>query len=311
MDVLSDILSTVKLQGSLYFHTVFTPPWAIQVPAFENAARFHLVTRGTCWVGLENAGPIALSTGDMILIPGGSPHRLSDAADRPAAALDRVIEESGFTGEGALVYGGGDAGIGAKMVCGHFAFAPGADHPLLRSLPKHLLVTADMRSRHSWLDDAMRFVAREAQEGQPGSAATINRLSEVLFIEAIRAHAAELPAADHILFALSDPRLGRALSAIHRAPENEWTLDSLAAEAAMSRSRFAERFRELMGIAPAAYLQEWRLQKARDMLAEGRQQISDIARSVGYRSPAAFSRAFAETFGCPPAQFRKRGARPA
>ena len=294
------------MRGSLYFHTEFTPPWAIQVPAFESAARFHLVTRGTCWVGLADRAPIALSTGDMIMIPAGAAHRLADAADRPPVALDRVLEESGFTGEGALVYGGPDEGVGAKMVCGHFTFAPGADHPLLRALPDHLLITADMRTRHAWLDDAMRFITREAQEAQPGSAATINRLSEILFIEAIRAHAAEMSTSPQILSALADPRIGRALSGIHKAPEQEWTLDSLAAEAAMSRSRFAERFRHLVGVAPAAYLHEWRMQKARAMLAEGRRQIAEISHAVGYRSPAAFTRAFAEAFGCPPAEFRKR-----
>ncbi len=304
MDLLSDILSTVRIRGTLYFSTAFTPPWGIQVPAHGRAARFHIVVKGYCYIGLANGDVRELHEGDMLLIPQGAEHRLMDTADRKVLELDRVVAESGFNGEGALVVGGPESEAVTQLACGHLTFADGADHPLLRALPDDILISRELRTRHAWLDDTINALSREAHYGAAGSAATVNKLSEILFIESLRATAETIPQLDGIMKAIGDTRVSRALSAIHRDPAHDWTLDTLASEAALSRSRFAERFRDLVGLSPAAYLAEWRMQKARSLLFETHDGVGVIAAKVGYRSPASFTRAFSDTFGQSPSDFR-------
>ncbi len=306
MDLLSDILSTVRIQGTLYFRTAFTPPWGIEVPALGRAARFHIAVKGYCWVGLGDDRSVELREGDMLLIPGGAAHRLTDVDGRAVKTLDRVVAESGFSGKGALAVGGNEADAVTQLACGHLSFAEGADHPLLRALPDHILITSEIREVQPWLDDTIRALSREVHYGAAGSAATVNKLAEILFIETVRAAAETSPDLQRLMTAVADPRISRALAAMHLDPARSWTLDGLAQEAALSRSRFAERFRDLVGLAPAAYLTEWRLQKARAMLVDTGDGIGSIAARVGYKSPEAFTRAFGEAFGLPPTDFRTR-----
>ena len=305
-DVVSDVLDTVALKGTLYFRTDFSPPFAIAVPSFRQAARFHLVVQGVCHVALPGGDTVTLQDGDLVLVPHGSAHVLTDAPGREAAPLEQVIAAAGFTGEGAFVLGAGDPQAATRMVCGHFAFADGADHPLLRALPPALHFTAADRAHLPMLDDILRLVGRRMFEAAPGAAASAARLSEVIFIEALRAGLDRAPELRRLLTAVDDPQIGRALSLIHAAVERDWTLDSLAAEAGMSRTRFAERFRSMVGSAPMGYLSGWRLQKARALLSEPRASVKEVAHKTGYASPAAFSRAYSNHFGHPPRGERAR-----
>jgi AraC-like DNA-binding protein len=299
-DVLSDVLDTIALKGMRYFRTDFSPPFAIGVPAYGRAARFHLVVRGRCHVTLPNGDTVTLEPGELVLVPHGSPHVLADAAGRTATQLEEVVAASGYTGEGAFVVGAGDPTASTQMVCGHFTFADGADHPLLRALPPALHVTAADRARRPMLDGILRLVVRRMFEDAPGTAASVSRLSEVLYIETLLAGIDRAPDLKRLLSAVHDPQIGHALSLIHHRLEHDWTVDSLAAEVGMSRSRFAERFRELVGQGPMHYLTDWRLQRARALLDESRASVKEVAHRTGYRSSTAFSRAFSQKFGRSP-----------
>lgn len=299
-DVLSDVLDTVALKGTLYFRTDFSPPFAIGVPAFGQAARFHLVVQGTCHVTVPSGESTTLLPGDLILVPNGSAHVLADAVARTPTPLEQVIAAAGYTGEGAFVVGSGDPTASTQMICGHFNFAEGADHPLLRALPATLHITAADRARRPMLDDILRLVARRMFDDAPGTSASVSRLSEVLYIEILNAGLAKAPELHHLFSAVYDPQIGRALSLIHRRIDQQWTVDSLASEVGMSRSRFAERFRGLVGSGPMSYLTDWRLQRARSYLSEHRASVKEAAYKVGYQSPAAFSRAFVQKFGRTP-----------
>lgn len=306
MDVLSDVLDTVGLRGTLYFRTCSSPPWGVRVPQYQSAARFHLVARGRCLVNFENGTQVQLEAGDMIVIPRGAPHVLTDRADSPVLSLDDVLERAGYDGEGVLVYGGAEnANATTELICGHFNFGAGADHPLLRALPSFLHVTANLRLRHQWLDETMRLMARLMFAETPGAQASVIRLSEVLFVESIRACAQDDATLKQLLDAMLDPRIGKALILIHREPARDWTVASLGAAVALSRSRFAAQFQELMGCSPMAYLSQWRLQKARSQLLHSRVSVNQVAVQVGYKSAAAFSRAFAQHFGMPPMAVRQ------
>lgn len=304
-DVLSDIFDTIRLRATLYFRTDYSPPWAITVPTYAQAARFHLVIQGHCHVALESGRTVDVGPGDLVLITRGQEHTLADSPGRRPAPLETVLKESGYDGHGVFVVGHGDPTASTQMVCGHFGFTEGADHPLLRALPEAIVLTPADRARHALLDDTLRLVVRRVFTDGLGSAAAISRLSEVFFIESVRASIQQCPELGRILGAMTDPQVGRALGLMHQEPARAWTVDSLASEVGMSRSRFADRFAELMGQSPLAYLGEWRLQKALARLACADLSIKEVAREIGYRSPAAFTRAFAQRFGGPPTGFRR------
>jgi hypothetical protein len=189
-DVLSDIFDTIRLRATLYFRTDYSPPRAVTVPAYEKAARFHLVIQGRCHVALASGRSVDLSPGDLILIPHGREHSLTDAAGRSPAPLETVVRDSGYEGRGAFVVGRGDPSALTQMICGHFGFSEGADHRLLRALPEVIVLTPADRARHSLLDEALRLVTHRVFTDGLGSAAAISRLSEVFFIEAVRASSA-------------------------------------------------------------------------------------------------------------------------
>lgn len=302
-DVLSDIFDTIRLRATFYFRTDYFPPWAITVPAHERAARFHLVVQGRCHVALASGRTADLNPGDLILIPHGREHSLADSAGRTPVPLETVMKDSGYDGCGAFVVGQGDPTDSTQLICGHFSFTEGADHPLLRSLPEVIVLTAADRARHALLDETLRLVTRRAFADGLGSAAAISRLSEVFLIEAVRASIGRCPEMSRILGAMTDTHVGRALDLLHNHPSRTWTVESLAAAVGMSRSRFAERFAELMGEGPMAYLAEWRLQKALARLNGADVSVKELAREAGYQSSAAFTRAFAHRFGMPPTAY--------
>lgn len=303
-DVLSDIFETIRLRATFYFRTNYSAPWAISMPAFQQAARFHLVVQGRCHVTLASGRTVDIGPGDLILIPRGQEHILADSPGRTPAPLELVIQESGYDGAGVFVIGSGDPRASTQMVCGHFGFTDGADHPLLRALPEAIVMTPTDRARHPLLDETLRLMVRRAFTDGLGSAAVICRLSEVFFIETVRASIEQCPELAEFIGAMTDPQVGRALELMHKDASHPWTVESLAHAVGMSRSRFAERFSELMNDGPMRYLSDWRLQRALVMLGQSRVNVQEVANKAGYQSAAAFTRAFAQKFGAPPSNFR-------
>ncbi len=305
MDILNDILNTLALKGVLYFRTDFSPPWSIQVPSHEQAARFHLVMQGRCHVVFETGNAVDLDPGDLILIPRGRAHVLADRSGRNAAPLEEVLAHAGFEGEGVLAIGEGDPTASTQMVCGHFNFRAGAEHPLLQALPDYFVTSKSLRAQQPWLDEVLRLVTERMLAGEAGSEASTTRLSEIVFIELLRLGFGQTPRLEAMLEAFSDHQIGRALSLIHANPAEAWSVEGLAHQVGMSRSRFAERFSTLIGLSPMRYLAEWRLQKALALLEEERLTIQQVAVETGYLSPAAFTRAFVVKFGYPPSEHRR------
>jgi AraC family transcriptional regulator, activator of mtrCDE len=255
-------------------------------------------------VSLPSGSNIVLEPGDVVLIPRGRGHVLADRLGRAPAPLERVIQESGYDGKGAFVIGKSDPQATTQMVCGHLGFSQGADHPLLGALPEVILITQADRGRYPLLDESLRLVARRALSDEIGAAASIARLSEVFFIEAVRASVERHPPLANVMTAMTDLHIGRALELVHKTPGDPWTVETLAKASGMSRSRFAERFTELVSVAPMAYVTEWRLQKALATLSSSKASVKEVAAQAGYQSAAAFARAFAQRFGIPPTDTR-------
>lgn len=304
-DILSDVLDTVSLKSTIYFSTEFHPDFSIAVPSYLHACRFHVVIEGACHVSLTDGRGIRLAEGDVAFIPNGAAHILSSDGRIDGEHLEDALRSAKFTGRGPFVVGSG--GSPCRLVCGHFTFADGADHPLLRAIPELLYISAADRADMPMLDDVLKLMMRRMMEDDVGAAASVSRLSEVLYIEAMRASISKAPELARLMSAILDPQIGRALSLVHGDIAAPWTVESLASAAGMSRSRFAERFRELIGCGPIAYIGEWRLQRALAMLARPRTPIKSIAHAVGYQSAAAFTRVFTERFGHSPREHRQNG----
>lgn len=307
VDVLGEILTTLELSSQIYFRAELAAPFAIAVPEEPGVIRFHVTAHGPCHIDVNGTDPVMLRPGDLALVPHGAAHVLADAADRSAIPLAAVLDENGFDGSGPLRLGR-ERPPSTVLVCGHFAFAETLVRPIPASLPPLMVLRGGESRSWAWIEQVIRSLEGETRQRRIGSLEVVRRLSEIMLIEVLRAYAdhGELTA----LAALADPQLGRALEAIHSRLEEPWSLDALARAAGMSRTRFAERFRDRMGVAPMKYLTTWRMQKARSLLARTGCSVAEAARRVGYASESAFHHAFREEFDAPPGCFRrpKRGA---
>ena len=304
MDVLIDVLETLRLAGGLYCRSDLSAPWGGWI-APTSAAVFHVVDRGECWLRLDGEKSAArLSGGDLAVLPRGRGHRLSDEPDTPARLIIPVDDETPPEHE-RFAFGGG--GAPTVVLCGVVRFESehrGA-HPLITTLPPVIVVRA---KGAGWpgLDATLRALADEAGAGGPGTETIVRRLSDVLFVLAVRAWA-ESRQGDRggWIGALRDPRVGAALVLIHRDPGLGWTIASLASGIGMPRSAFAAHFGALVGEPPLRYLTRWRMNLAADALRGGDATVASVARRVGYRSEGAFSKTFKQHLGVSPGAYRR------
>lgn len=311
LDLLSDILTRLSLRGSLYFRTSFTEPWGVRVPAYRDVARFHFAHRGEALVRIaDEDAPIHLAQGDLIVIPHGAAHVLSCRHTGPddALPLDDVLIRSGFPGHGTLVWGGDESPRDTQLICGHFALAEGSRHLLFDRLPPFIHLRGYGEEAGPWLEATLKVIGAEAGGARLGGDLIALKMSEAIFAQAIRAHVEQSHEGNSGVSGFADPHLGRALSAFHRAPTADWTVASLAREAGLSRTGFAERFSDRLGVTPMAYVTSWRMQVAREALSARGLSVAEAAEISGYASESAFSRVFKKEIGMSPAAFRQSGS---
>lgn len=305
MDVLSDVLDVLKFSGCLYFTTSFGSPWGVKVPRYKNVARFHLVTKGGCFVRVNNDKRyVCLEEGDFLIIPHGVQHDLKDAPD--SEADDLQADDSGrFDSDGNYLAGDHSSGQLTHLVCGHFEFSEGFRHPLIEQLPPYIHISRQAAEKHPWFSQLLITMAHEASENSIGHSEVLKRMSEILFIHTIRMWNENNPEAETFLTAVKNPQISRCLAAFHSEPNRHWTVDELAGEAGMSRTSFNEKFADLTGYTPMNYVTLWRIQKAQRLLLENEGSVDWIAQEVGYESVAAFSRTFKKIAGQGPGAFRR------
>ena len=309
MDLLSEILSHLKFSGTLYFRTSFTSPWSIRVPPFENVSRFHYAHRGRCLVRvIEDQAPVLLNQGDLIIITRGAGHTLfcDPTTENLAVKLDQVVEESGFTGEGVLVYGEPGTHHETQLICGHFAFDTEARHPLIERLPDYIHITDYGQTAGSWMQHTLRLIGEEAGQNNLGSNLIAGKLSEIIYAQALRTYLSSEQARQSGLAGFIDPAIARALKMIHESPQLQWTLESLSKAAGVSRTLLSIKFHNSLDTTPMGYVTRWRMLLAKKHLIESDQSIINVAESVGYHSEAAFGRVFKRNFEIGPASYRKQ-----
>jgi len=276
VDVLSDILNGLRASGSVYFCDFLVPPWDLPYED-EDRAMFHLVRRGRCQLDIDGETR-QLEPGDFVFIAPGVDHKLfSAAADDPQTLL----------------------------LCGYCQFDAVENDVLVRALPHFVLLQRDEMEKWPWLTRTLEHLSAEYMSGAAGSDLTVNKLTEVLLVQLLRADFGRTSAIG-IVAALGDKRLARSLSAIHEHPGQGWTIENAAEEASMSRSGFARRFKELLGTSFFDYLTRLRMRDARELLSTSNLSVAMIGEKVGYQSDLSFVKAFKKLHGKTPRAYRLR-----
>ena len=318
LDVLSDVLRTVRLTGAVYFDVRARAPWITESPAtsrfgdkvmpeFEHVIAFHIVMDGCCWVHLTDdpGSAVHLDTGDAVIIVNGDSHAMGSERGKPDEPdlskyyrphdrpLPFVLSELGGSGDPI------------NLICGYFGCDARPFNPILGALPRLLHVRA-ANTGGTLFRELIRTALRETEHPSGGGETILSKLSELLFLQSVRQYLDGLSAASTgWLSGLRDRQIGEALRLLHARFVDHWSLEGLAREVGMSRSAFADRFATLIGVPPMQYLANWRLQVAAQYLDRHGMSVAQIAAMVGYESEEAFNRAFKKQVGVPPGTWRR------
>jgi AraC-like DNA-binding protein len=304
VDVLSNMLDTVRLETTVFAQTSLRPPWGIRAQSREQFT-FHVLPRGAGRLEIDGLDPVDVGPGDVVMLAPGRSHALRDRPGSPVRDLRDLLAEGAFDprrDENAPASDGPDA----YLICGCFRFADVRGDRLISALPTLIHVRSGESAAGPWLAQTIQLLADEATAERPGATTVVNRLCDALFVYLLRSHLAALPADETTwLRALVDPQISTALRLIHTEPGAPWTVAKLAAGVGMSRSAFAARFTDIVGEAPMAYVTRWRLRTAAIALRTTRRDVAQVAASAGYESAAAFSKAFRRLIGQSPGAYRR------
>jgi AraC-like DNA-binding protein len=304
VDPLGEALHFLRMSGIFYCRSEFTEPWALELPPMKAFLMLHVVISGRCWLEVEGVSNRLLQPGDLVLVPHGEGHQIASEPGMKGAKLFETPRQK--VSERYEILRLGEGGARATVICSVFQFDHPAAHLLVALLPKTIVLEASSSPRTDWIQSTLRLMAVEARELRPGGKTVITRLADILVIHAIRMWIAQDPAAQTgWLGALRDKQIGRVISLIHRAPARAWTLESLAAEAVMSRSAFAARFTELVREPAMHYVTRWRMHMALTLLKENDALVAEVSHRLGYQSESAFSRAFKRYIGVSPGVARR------
>jgi len=291
-DALSSLLSRLELQAEIYVNGDFCGAWAMDTSGSRRIP-FHLIGKGKAWLHVNGKEEQILSQGDLVIFPHDKQHILSNSNSKPPLEL---INAEAFGGDGPIT----------QMICGFFDFQHKSALPLLDSLPDVIILGLAEQSANPMIRTLIELIVAELGKSEPGQYAVINQLAYLLFIQVIRQQISAGDLKTGLLTALFDFKISRALAAIHNKPSENWTLESLASEAAMGRSSFSQRFNELVGTPAMQYLTAWRMQEAKNLLLSTDKPIVEIAEYCGYESEAAFRKAYKKIVGEPPGSTRRK-----
>lgn len=320
MDVLSDILAFSHVSGAVLAEIDCRGDWAIDMLDSDiagefqhHAMPFHYMIEGEGYL-VKDGACIAVSMGDLIVAPSWPRHAVVSDPALPQASIVDIIAENGFQAwDGGMInrplrFIAGQGKSNARLLSGVFRIKGHAVAMLLKELPSLLKLSIDDRTLDEQFATALSFVRQETTQIRPGYVAVAGRLTDLLFIQILRSCMATAEADVGILAALSDRSIARALTAIHESPATPWTVSSLASQAHLSRTLFAERFRDLVGLTPIQYVNRWRIVVAQDLLLTSDLPIGEIQLRLGFSSSFVFSRVFRQITGTNPRSFRKGGA---
>lgn len=317
MDPLSDVLRSVRLKGAVYIDARFTAPWCIYSQlatehcrmVMRNASQmisYHYITVGRMYVWVDGHEPVQVEAGDLVVLPRNDRHYLASELGLPAFEGRKLVVPSEDGGFGRINYGGG--GDAAELVCG-FLGSEDQYSPLISALPPIIKINVEKAASRALIEASLLFAIRELTQNRAAGVEVLSRISELLFVEAVRSYAESADECEAAwLKGFSDPQIGPVLAAMHGDLNRDWTADELAGLAAMSRSAFMERFSGVAGVPPIKYLTRWRLDAAKRKLSDRAKSIAQVAYDSGYESEDTFGRAFKREFGLAPGRWREAHA---
>ncbi len=305
-DTLGETLYSLRLNGLVYANSELTAPWGVDMPPMQGRMMFHIVTRGGCWLRLPGQQEVFLQPGDLALLPRGEGHFIvSDKQVECEPFFDIPVSKFSERFE-IMRYGGG--GEQTLLTCGVLGFDHLAGKKLIEQLPPLIHMQSEAGQLPASMQALIELMAEEASTLGAGGETVIAHLADIIVIKAIRYWIENSPEANKgWLGALKDPKIGKALAAMHSHPESLWTVERLAAQAGMSRSGFSARFTEVIGSSAKQYLTEWRMNLARMKIMQSPVSLIELAEELGYTSEAAFSRAYKRVFGVPPLRPNRGG----
>jgi AraC family transcriptional regulator, alkane utilization regulator len=312
-DVLTDMLRAVRLTGAVFFNATFSTPFGVLSPKrfdpglpmahLRHISVFHLVTAGGCTFEAASGYRRDVVAGDLLLIPFADQHKFWKGDGVEMVPVPSFLQQGPIEGMWTAKHGGD--GEETRLLCGFLESSEFLGVPLFRTLPELLVAHVGDDEVGELMAFTVRQVMALVEQGSRGAQDMLGRMMELLFVEMLRRHAAELPPGSKgWLAALNDPVVGRALRLVHAKPARKWTAEILAREAGSSRTVLAERFKALLGQPPIEYVTAWRIQLAAERLRNGRDAVAAIADDVGYESEAAFARAFKRVAGMTPGKWR-------
>jgi AraC-like DNA-binding protein len=302
VDVLSDMLDTVRLESTVFAQVRLEPPWGIRAEP-RNHFAFHIVPHGQGELEIDGSAPLPVAAGDVVVLAPGRGHTLRDSAGTPATDLSEMLAAGAFNREADDRGSEDQSAASTYLICGCFRFEDIRGNRLLSALPGLIHTRELSETVRPWLTQTVRLLAYESLSDRPGTSTVMKRLCDAIFVYVLRSHLATSESS--WLRALVDPQIGTALGLVHEQPGAPWTVAKLAAGVGMSRSAFAERFTRVVGEAPMRYLSRWRLEKAAAALRTADADIPAIAAAAGYDSTAAFSKAFRRSIGTPPGAYHR------
>ena len=315
MDALSDVLRTSHFRSALFLHAEFTAPWCLfarmtgelcapYMGATKHLIPYHYIVEGDLFVRVGDGEPLLLRQGELVLFPRNDSHTMgSDLKLSPKLVKDLVLP-SVNGGLFTIRHGGG--GAMTRMVCGYIGLDSSRENPVIATLPAIMSFRMEDAGPAEWIRSTFKYAADEIAAGRPGSETVLAKLSELLFVEAVRRYAENLPPEQTgWLAGLRDNAVARALALMHGNVARNWSVEEISSEVGLSRSTLSERFTRVIGMAPMQYLAHWRMQVAAQRLKGTSTPLARIAELVGYESEASFSRAFKRAFGTAPATWRR------
>jgi AraC-like DNA-binding protein len=304
MDVLTEVLRDARARTAIYGRLELTAPWGIRVERHRHLA-FYAIARGGAVIEVLGKR-IRLAAGDLVFLRDGLTHAVKDHPRSRAADVARVYAERHGRCGGTVQYGGG--GAPSTLIAGGLIFESTALDPLVAHLPAVIHVAGDAGGVVRWLESTLHLMAFEMRAEEPGYELVASRLADVLFVRALRSHVKDNPCEAGWIRAIGDPQLGAAFQRMHAQPAEPWTVASLARSSSMSRAAFAARFKQMVGVAPLAYLTRWRMCRAMTLLAGSPavSTIAAIAAEVGYATESAFTKVFKRHVGQTPGAYRRR-----
>lgn len=284
MEILSDILRSLRVGGSVYFCDQIDTPWHKE---FINttSAGFHLIRKGRCWARIGDTIE-QLESGDLIFLGPGIDHTLT--SEPPETQNTNASSATDNT----------------LLLCGHCEFEQNTLTPLKHIFPTTTIVRKAEFDKHPWLKSTFAQLSSEYMAQKPGTEIIVNKLTEVVLVELVRINFGRQEGTPFLL-ALQDRRLSKALQLMHASPAQHWTIESLASQVGMSRAAFAKHFKDLVGETMFTYLSQLRIQKSKELLTRSKLAVEDIALEVGYESERAFTKTFGKYVGQTPKQYRK------